>query len=91
MARLHDQSWVRGDYSDVIVGLSRAFGALRGDEEPEEQNTEKQVTKNDYRVEIGTMFFTILHTCVYIQCPIIFRLLFDRQENIGCMSTMSPV
>lgn len=42
MARLREQSWVRGDYSDVIVSLSRAYGALRGDDELEEQNTEKQ-------------------------------------------------
>eukprot|EP01035_Chromulina_nebulosa_P021280 gene21280-27573_t len=42
MARLREQSWVRGDYSDVIVILSRAFGALRGDDEPEAKETEKQ-------------------------------------------------
>lgn len=42
MGRLREQSWVRGDYSDVIVSLSRAFGLLRGDNEPEAQDTEKQ-------------------------------------------------
>jgi SPX domain protein involved in polyphosphate accumulation len=42
MGRLREQSWVRGDYSDVIVSLSRAFGFLRGDEEVKEKETEKQ-------------------------------------------------
>jgi SPX domain protein involved in polyphosphate accumulation len=42
MGRLREQSWVRGDYSDVIVSLSRAFGFLRGDDEPVEKETEKQ-------------------------------------------------
>jgi SPX domain protein involved in polyphosphate accumulation len=42
MGRLREQSWIRGDYSDVIVSLSRAFGCLRGDDKPEEKETEKQ-------------------------------------------------
>lgn len=42
MGRLREQSWVRGDYSDVIVSLSRAFGSLRGDDKPEEKESEKQ-------------------------------------------------
>ncbi len=33
MSRLHNRrkSWMRGDYSDVLVSLSRLFGSLRGD------------------------------------------------------------
>eukprot|EP00981_Chlorochromonas_danica_P013550 scaffold6470_cov243-Ochromonas_danica.AAC.2 len=41
-ARLHDQSWVRGDYSDVIVSMSRVYSKLRGDEEVEEKENAKQ-------------------------------------------------
>ncbi len=44
-ARLHDQSWVRGDYSDVIVAMSRVYSALRGDEEVEGNDNEKQVRR----------------------------------------------
>ena len=29
--RLHNQSWVRGDYSDVLVSISRIFSKIRGD------------------------------------------------------------
>lgn len=42
LGRLHDQSWVRGDYSDVIVIMSRVYSAIRGDEEVEEKENEKQ-------------------------------------------------
>lgn len=42
-ARLHDQSWVRGDYSDVIVTMSRVYSLLRGDEKVEEKDDAKQV------------------------------------------------
>jgi SPX domain protein involved in polyphosphate accumulation len=41
--RLHDQSWVRGDYSDVIVAMSRVYSILRHDEQVEEVESEKQV------------------------------------------------
>lgn len=42
LGRLHDQSWVRGDYSDVIVTMSRVYSAIRGDEEIEAKESEKQ-------------------------------------------------
>lgn len=41
-ARLHEQSWVRGDYSDVLVAMSRVYSKLRGDHEVEEQENAKQ-------------------------------------------------
>lgn len=40
--RLHDQSWVRGDYSDVLVSMSKAYTSLRGDAEVEAKETERQ-------------------------------------------------
>lgn len=42
-ARLHEQSWVRGDYSDVLVNMSRVYSKLRGDREVEEKENAKQV------------------------------------------------
>lgn len=42
LGRLHNQSWVRGDYSDVIVTMSRVYSAIRGDEEIEAKESEKQ-------------------------------------------------
>ena len=42
VARLHDQSWVRGDFSDVIVTMSRAYEKLRGDLAVVEKENEKQ-------------------------------------------------
>jgi SPX domain protein involved in polyphosphate accumulation len=44
LGRLHDQSWVRGDYSDVMVSMSRVYSKLRGDEEKEAEETAKQVS-----------------------------------------------
>lgn len=42
-ARLHDQSWVRGDYSDVMVSMSRIYEIIRGDEKVVCKDNEKQV------------------------------------------------
>ena len=42
LTRLHDQSWVRGDYSDVIVSMSRVYSALRGDEKVAATDDAKQ-------------------------------------------------
>lgn len=41
-ARLHEQSWVRGDYSDVMVSMSRVYSKLRGDREVEGKEDERQ-------------------------------------------------
>ena len=41
-ARLHDQSWVRGDYSDVMVIMSRIYEIIRGDVKVEEVQNDKQ-------------------------------------------------
>jgi hypothetical protein len=35
---------VRGDYSDVMVSMSRVYSKLRGDEEKEAEETAKQVS-----------------------------------------------
>lgn len=36
--RMHAQAWVRGDYSDVVVGLSSIYAALRSDENTKTEN-----------------------------------------------------
>jgi len=43
ISRLHDQNWVRGDHSDIIVIMSRVYSAIRGDAEVKEKEAEKQV------------------------------------------------
>lgn len=43
LSRLHEQSWVKGDYSDVLVTMSRIYSTIRGDEEAEAKHDEKQV------------------------------------------------
>lgn len=42
ISRLHQQSWVRGDYSDVIVTLSRIYSVIRGDVAAPPNQDEKQ-------------------------------------------------
>lgn len=42
ISRLHEQGWVKGDHSAVIVLMSSVYSALRGDEEVEEKESEKQ-------------------------------------------------
>ena len=43
IARLHEQSWVRGDFSDVIVTMSRIYSTIRGDISAAPNQDEKQV------------------------------------------------
>ena len=43
VTRLHQQSWVQGDCSDIIVMMSRVYSIIRGDEEVTAKETEKQV------------------------------------------------
>ena len=31
VARMHQQGWVRGDYSDIVVQLSSIYSSIRGD------------------------------------------------------------
>ena len=33
IGRLHQQAWVRGDFSDVIVNISRLYSLIRGDQD----------------------------------------------------------
>ena len=40
--RMHNQSWVRGDYSDLVVRLSSIYSILRDDRVVEEETTESQ-------------------------------------------------
>jgi SPX domain protein involved in polyphosphate accumulation len=48
ISRLHDQKWVRGDYSDVIVSMSNLYSTIRGDEEAVANENEKQVSGLDH-------------------------------------------
>eukprot|EP00598_Pedospumella_elongata_P002752 CAMPEP_0184973280 /NCGR_PEP_ID=MMETSP1098-20130426/5134_1 /TAXON_ID=89044 /ORGANISM="Spumella elongata, Strain CCAP 955/1" /LENGTH=726 /DNA_ID=CAMNT_0027495727 /DNA_START=49 /DNA_END=2229 /DNA_ORIENTATION=+ len=72
--RLHDQSWVRGDYSDVIVSMSQIYASLRGDEaveakEDERQNFVRSTRKYWVHTEnISSIKYTVLqHLPVFLQ------------------------
>ena len=42
ITRMHNQAWVRGDYSDVVVRLSGIYSALRNDHAAEENKDASQ-------------------------------------------------
>ena len=42
LGRLHNQAWVRGDYSDIIVNMSRIYAAIRGDKVAEDKGGASQ-------------------------------------------------
>ncbi len=76
MSRLHNRrkSWMRGDYSDVLVCLSRLFGDVRGDQvvQPppgEQQNFVRSTKKYWVRVEdVSEVKLAILkHLPVFLQ------------------------
>lgn len=74
VSRLHDQAWVRGDYSDVLVSMSKIYGMLRGDEDGEKGDEDVQGftrTTTKYWVhleDISRVKYTILkHLPVFLQ------------------------
>jgi hypothetical protein len=71
IARLHEQSWIRGDYSDIIVSMSRVYSKLRGDEVLEEKDNAKQVSKPFY-----LFVFFFYYSCVSFPSFCTFLLLF---------------
>lgn len=73
-SRLHDQSWVRGDYSDVMVMMSRVYSAIRGDEEIQGKEDERQNFVRSTRKywvhteDISSIKYTVLqHLPVFLQ------------------------
>lgn len=72
--RLHDQSWVRGDYSDVMVKMSKVYSSLRGDEKVEEKESAAQNFVRSTRKywvhteDISSIKYTVLqHLPVFLQ------------------------
>lgn len=72
--RMHNQAWVRGDYSDVVVRLSAIYSALRNDHAAEENNDASQsfsrsTTKYWVRTEdVSKVKYAILkHLPVFLQ------------------------
>lgn len=72
--RMHNQAWVRGDYSDVVVRLSAIYSALRNDTAAEENKDASQsflrsTTKYWVRTEdVSKVKYAILkHLPVFLQ------------------------
>jgi len=72
--RMHNQAWVRGDYSDVVVRLSSIYSALRDDHAAEENKDASQsflrsTTKYWVRTEdVSKVKYAILkHLPVFLQ------------------------
>ena len=72
--RMHNQAWVRGDYSDVVVRLSAVYSALRNDHAAEENKDASQsflrsTTKYWVRTEdVSKVKYAILkHLPVFLQ------------------------
>mmetsp|Transcript_15229 Transcript_15229/g.33224 ORF Transcript_15229/g.33224 Transcript_15229/m.33224 type:complete len:743 (+) Transcript_15229:514-2742(+) len=72
--RMHNQGWVRGDYSDVVVRLSAVYSALRNDQSAEENKDASQsflrsTTKYWVRTEdVSKVKYAILkHLPVFLQ------------------------
>jgi hypothetical protein len=61
ISRLHDQSWVRGDHSDIMVVMSRVYSALRGDVAVNEKESARQVFHDSI-----IYFVTVIANCLYI-------------------------
>jgi SPX domain protein involved in polyphosphate accumulation len=74
IGRLHQQAWVRGDHSDLLVTMSRVYSALRGDEEAEQVESAKQVRilitiiTDNYIMKIGSdsLFMTLTTSIIRV-------------------------
>lgn len=78
IARLHEQSWVRGDYSDVIVTMSGIYSILRGDKSMKAQETEKQ----DF-VRSTTKYWVHTENISAVKCIILQHLPVFLQESMA--------
>lgn len=74
LGRLHEQSWIRGDYSDVMVTLSRIYSRMRKDTVKQAKETAKENfcrSTRKYWVhteDISSIKYTILqHLPVFLQ------------------------
>jgi SPX domain protein involved in polyphosphate accumulation len=73
--RMHNQAWVRGDYSDVVVRLSAIYSTLRNDHAAEEGNNDtnqsflRSTTKYWIRTEdVSKVKYAVLkHLPVFLQ------------------------
>jgi SPX domain protein involved in polyphosphate accumulation/uncharacterized membrane protein YidH (DUF202 family) len=42
IGRMHSQAWVKGDYSDIVVQMSRMYSLIRGDNSAQESDSSSQ-------------------------------------------------
>lgn len=73
IARLHEQPWVRGDHSDIIVAMSKIFHILR--EEDKDVNEDLVPPSTDVRLMFRT-YDSVTHQLV--------RIFIIPLEGIGC-------
>lgn len=49
MTRLHEQKWVKGEYSDVMMRFSRVYQRLRGENDEEFVKNDKKLNQHQVR------------------------------------------
>ena len=72
LSKLHQQKWIKSDFSKTFVRLSKAHQTLRGDEVPEDQELATEFVRKTTKYWIRTSDISRLkHTVlqVGVRCP----------------------
>lgn len=64
ISRLHQQSWIQIDHSDIIVTMSRVYTTIRGDEAAVQEDSAKQVRKTCSLTDSGAKRQGARNTCI---------------------------
>lgn len=72
--RLHNQAWVKGDYSDIVVHLSQIYSALRDDTTTEEKKSnDLSVLRSTTKYWVKTEDVSRVKYTVLRQLPVLLQ------------------
>lgn len=82
VSRLHNQSWVRGDYSDVIVTMSRVYSAIRGDVVVGGKESERQdFVRSTRKYWVHTEDISRVKTIILQHLPVFMQKSMGEQDS----------
>lgn len=74
VGRLYEQSWVRGDFSDVFVTISRLYSTLRGDDDsPATENSRQDFVRSTRKYWVHTEDISHVKYIVLQHLPVLLQ------------------
>jgi SPX domain protein involved in polyphosphate accumulation len=74
VGRLYDQSWVRGDFSDVFVKVSRLYSQIRGDDDaPAAENSRQDFVRSTRKYWVHTEDISHVKYIILQHLPVLLQ------------------